>query len=551
MADKNLVQKIFGIFSKDKEIKDTVRQKQKIQLLDADDSPVQRGDVRLKSYMNFVYGDEFYSLSDKARILEYWRMSFDGEVNNIVWEIVDEIVTEEDQEYVTLDFPNYRKSLTEEKQNILIQRFKSFLGNLGLLEFDMIDDLVYRWVIQGILTLRIYYSKEKTPYNADRFVIERLEEIQSWDLSKGIDENGAEFYLYKTKDENGKEVVYKLLPEEVLIVDSGMFYEGKVASLLEYLKKDYRRIMLLEDSAVIFRLLRSPVRRVFYVYVGKMPPQKAERFIEMFRTKMKDKVEYSESDRGLSIRYNPISLLDDYYFPEYEGAKGVTIEPLDERGSLDWNILPEIMYFLKKMYRSAKIPSSRIAVYSEGEAPSLVVGSRVGEITREELRFSKFIRRLQARFAKQFFKQLFLRELLISGLLETLKIYANDFNIKFNKPSYYDEFKESDLWETRIGQYTQLIGDQNLAKKFVLKKFLKLNDQEIKENEELLKKEIGEGQMPEEEFGGGFTGGGFGGEMGHAPEIPEVTETPETGGEEIGRGEETAPPEAGGGENIE
>ena len=538
---KGRIRRIFSLFGRQPEAEQLIK-KEDVILPYASDGLFGRGDSTLsRQYSDYVYGSYLVKHASKERIREYMRMAADPEKNYALTEIVDEIVQEDEDKRLFLI--KFDEDVDQPTRDIVIAEFRDLVVNrLRLGDFNTVWSWVYKWLVQGVMLFKINFSLDKASG------VESLDEMQPWLVTKYMAEKAVakdeskqegEKRFFVVKENEQAEEGYKYLEEEVLRVDCDYFYDGEYFSILEFAKKDWRRLNLIEDATVIYKLSRSPMRRVFKVYVGKMAPKDIERYLLDFRQRLREDISY-DSEKGEIVGFNPITMLDDYFFPVIEGGQDLcSVDTIAEKET-KWESMDEIRYFLGKVYRAMKIPVGRMNVPNENsEYSTASTGSKSGEIMRDEIKFSKFIKRLQGRFVEQFIQELFYRHLFFRGLIDKLKIKKHQVQIKFSYVNPYLELKNAEVDEYRMGNFTQLSGNNPLISFiFIAKKYLKWSDEELRENFRWLQKE----QKMLTGMGGGeeaAAGGGGGGMMGSSP----TGEMPEAGGEEPTL-EETPPEEA-------
>jgi len=535
---KGAFKRIMGLFGRQPKAEEVIRGESAITPY-AVDGLYGKGDSTLtKQYTDYVYGTYLVKLSTKSRIQEYYRMASDPEINYALTEIVDEIVQEsEDNKLYTLRFDD---KVPEPVRKILIEEFTTLIINrLRLGDCNLVWEWAYKWIVQGVLSFNINFSNELATG------IESLVEIQPWLVSKLKTEKTKEASIDKyfvIMNHEGAEEGFKHDPIEILQIDCGYNYDGEYFSMLEFAKKDWRRLNLMEDGTVIYKLSRSPLRRIFKVFVGKMAPKEVEHYLLDFRQKLREDITY-DSDKGEIIGLNPITLLDDYFFPVIEGGQAICdVDTISEKDT-KWESMDEIRYFLGKVYRALKIPVGRMNLPNEqGEYSTAATGSKSGEIMRDEVKFSKFIKRLQNRFIEGFIQELFYRHLFFRGLIEKLNLGKNDIQIKFSYVNPYSELKNAEVEDYRMNSFGLLSPSTDLLSfQFLAKRYLKWTDEELMENFKLLKKEnkMRLGMGLGEPAGGGMGGGGGFSEGG-------TGEVPGTGveGEQEGTLEETPSSEA-------
>ena len=349
--------------------------------------------------------------------------------------------------------------------------------------------------------------------------------------------------------EDQQELMF-LQKAQVSYIHSGMWNEFKTFRLpfIENAKRAYRQLSLIEDSVVIYRLVRAPERLVFKVYTGNMPPPKAESYIKGLMMKYWSKKTYNSMESRVSNVYDPQSMLDSYWFPVDAQGKGTDVSTLASAGNL--GEIKDLDYFLSKLYKSLKVPTSRFLTPGDPFKDG-------AEITRDELRFARFIMRLQSQFAIGI-KETFITHLKLKGLWKECKLREQALQIKFNEPTSFMAMRNQQLLQMRFDNYNTATQSEAISKSFAQKYYLDMSAETMKENREWLRRDaaltweiakitemgpnfreqlqaaIG-GEAGGEEAGGGMLGAGGGG--GAAP-----------GGESIPEfGSAGAAPEAGGG----
>ena len=525
----------------------------------ASDGLFGRGDSTLsRQYTDYVYGSYLVKHASKERIREYYRMAADPEINYALTEIVDELVQEdEDKKLFVIKFDKDVKTPT---RKILINEFRDLIVNkLRLGDYNSVWSWARKWIIQGVLLFKINFNETEATG------VESLDELQPWLVATYVTEKatsadqskeGLEKNYFIVKESSDAEEGLKYRDEEILRVDCDYMYDNEYFSILEFAKKDWRRLNLIEDATVIYKLSRSPLRRIFKVYVGKMAPKDIERYLYDFRQRLREDITY-DPDKGEIVGFNPITMLDDYFFPIMEGGQEIcAVDTISEKET-KWESMDEIRYFLGKVYRAMKIPVGRMNIPAgdTGEYTTTTTGSRAGEIMRDEVKFSNFVKRLQGRFMEQFIQELFYRHLFFRGLIDKLGLKKHQFEVAFSHVNPYSELKSAEVEQYRSESFTALNGGNPLMSFiFLAKKYLKWSDEELRENFDWLKKEqqllAGLGQPGAEgdmAGGGGMMGGAGAGEIPGMGEEETLTETPpeeaaDTTGTEVAGAEAAAPP---------
>jgi hypothetical protein len=255
-------------------------------------------------------------------------------------------------------------------------------------------------------------------------------------------------------------------------------------SLLESVFKVYKQKELLEDAIIIYRIQRAPERRIFYVDVGNMPAHMAMSFVEKVKNEIQQRRIPSSTGGGTSVidaSYNPLSTNEDYFFPQTAEGRGSKVETLP--GGTNLGEITDLRYFTNKLFRALRIPASYLPTAID-EQPNTVADGKVGTAYIQELRFNKYCERLQSNIVESF------------DLEFKLWLDANGYNIdpslfelKFLPPQNFAAYRQAELDTTRANLFGALGQVPHLSKRFAMKRYLGLSEEEIKENERLWKEE--------------------------------------------------------------
>jgi len=255
-------------------------------------------------------------------------------------------------------------------------------------------------------------------------------------------------------------------------------------SILEPIFKTFKQKELLEDAIIIYRVQRAPERRVFYIDVGDMTPDKARQYIERIKNEIHQRRIPNIAGGGTSLMdatYNPLSILEDYFIPQYADGRGNKVETLP--GGENLGQIDDLIYFDRKLKRGLRIPPAYLP--GSNEEPSLFNDGRVGSAFIQEFRFNKFCQRLQDSIVGEFDKDFkrFLRE-------RNIYIDSNIFEITFNDPQSFSKYRQIELDSNLVNTYTSLADRKHFSKRFLMKRYLGLTDEEIAMNEEMLIEEM-------------------------------------------------------------
>src|SRR6056300_486030 len=308
-------------------------------------------------------------------------------------------------------------------------------------------------------------------------------------------------------------------------------------SLLETIFKVYKQKELLEDAIIIYRVQRAPERRVFYVDVGNMPSHLAMQFVERVKTEIHQRRIPSSTGGGQNVidsSYNPLSINEDYFFPQTAEGRGSKVETLP--GGTNLGEIDDLRYFTNKLVRGLRIPSSYLPTGADDSSAQYNDG-RVGTAYIQELRFNTYCERLQNMLVEEF-DQEFKRYLIEKGI----NIDTSMFDLKFEAPQNFAAYRQSELDNARVPTFTQMSAIPYVSNRFALERFLGLSKEEIAENERLWREENDENlQLGDTDSSGemrsvGISSAGISADIEGAEDILNTEPAPTEGGE-------AAPPE--------
>jgi hypothetical protein len=293
-------------------------------------------------------------------------------------------------------------------------------------------------------------------------------------------------------------------------------------SILESVFKVYKQKELLEDAIIIYRIQRAPERRIFYVDVGNMPAHMAMSFVERVKNEIQQRRIPSSTGGGANVidaSYNPLSVNEDYFFPQTAEGRGSKVETLP--GGTNLGEITDLRYFTNKLFRALRIPSSYLPTAID-ESPNTVADGKVGTAYIQELRFNEYCKRLQSMIV-----EVFDLEFKLWLHYQGINIDNGLFELKFNEPQNFAAYRQSELDTARAATFSQVVQIPHLSKRFAMKRFLGMSEDEIKENERLWREENGSNLKSEADAGSqlrsaGITPGGLSADMGaQEAEAPE------------------------------
>ena len=434
-------------------------------------------------------------------ITRYREMANHPECDMAITEIVDEAISHDDKGKVV----DIKMDDLKQPENIKKKIRDEFKTILSMLNFsNLSDDIFRRWYIDG----RIYFHiivNEKNPKEGiqelryiDPRKIRKVREIQKGkDIKTNADiiKSLAEYYVYNDKitttnnysagSAGSVNSGLKIAPDSIINVTSGMM-DAKNTFIISYLHKAIKplnQLRMIEDAIVIYRVSRAPERRVFYIDVGNLPKGKAEQYLRDVMIKYKNKVVYDAQTGELRDDRKHMSMLEDFWLPRREGGKGTEITTLPAGQNLGQ--MEDVQYFQKKLLQSLNVPYSRL----EPQGGGLVGLGRTTEVTRDELKFNKFIVKLRNKFS-QIFDHALKVQLALKGICsqEEWETFKEDIFYDYIKDNNFTELRDSELLTQRL-QSLSLIDPyvgRYYSKEWVNKNVLHLTDDELEE----MKKQI-------------------------------------------------------------
>ena len=455
-----------------------------------------------------AYGT-YVDLEGKAKnegelVTKYRQMALQPECDSAVQDVVNEaIVVTEDSGPVEivldkLDYPeNIKKKIHEEFEAIM-----------KLLDFNNnAYDLFRKWYVDGRLYHHIVID-EKNPrqgikdlrYIDPRKIRKIKESLKEKDARTGatVFKGMNEYYLYNAGGVNSSNQAQgvKIAKDSISYCHSGLLDErnSMIYSYLHKAIKPLNQLRMLEDAVVIYRLARAPERRVFYIDVGNLPKMKAEQYMRDMMVKHKNKLIYDASTGEVRDDRKFMTMLEDFWLPRREGGRGTEITTLPGGQSL--GEMDDVDYFRRKLYKSLNVPITRM------DAENQFNLGRASEITRDELKFNKFVMRLRNRFSILFSDlleiQLALKGVITRGEWKEMK---QDIYYDFQEDNHFTELKETEIMQGRLqilGEVDNFVG-KYFSEDWIRKNVLRMTEEEIKHEQKQIDKEADEAPDEEEE----------------------------------------------------
>ena len=435
--------------------------------------------------------------SDLDLINRYRSIAQQPECDSAIEDIVNEsIVSDEKGQSVSLSLD--RLNLSQTIKNKIREEFDEILRLLDFNEKG--HDIFRRWYIDG----RLYYHKIIDSKNTKKGIKEvryidprKIKKVRNKKVEKdqrtGLDviRQIEDFYLYNDKgldQATGTSTGVKLTADSISYCPSGLIdmTRGNVLSHLNKAIKPVNQLRMIEDALVIYRISRAPERRIFYIDVGNLPKVKAEAYLKDVMNRYRNKLVYDAKTGEIRDDRNHMSMLEDFWLPRREGGRGTEITTLP--GGSNLGEIDDIQYFQKKLYRSLNVPVSRLA-----EETGFQIG-RSDNITRDELKFTKFVQRLRKKFSN-LFSDMLKTQLVLKGVIaiEEWPLIKELLQFDYLQDGHFTELKNAELMQNRLdmlGTIESYVGTY-FSKEYVRKHILRMSDDEIQEIEDQIKDEEG------------------------------------------------------------
>ena len=455
-------------------------------------------------------------LRNQAEVInEYRSMVLHSEVDKAVDDIINEAVTSDaDMDPVEIKL----EESPQVEQAVRDKITKEFEHIVRLLKFDERSYEIYK---QFYVDGRLYYHKIIDPKNPKKGILKLVnldpratkkvkEIITETDPGTRIERiaDSRSYFLYDpsyiatsaTDGGNRSTIVSRsvqqaleLSTDTVAFVHSGIL-AGDIGNVilghLEKARKPLNNLRMLEDAAVIYRITRAPERRIFYVDVGTLPKKGAEEYMMSLINKYRTKLVYDGATGKVKGNSHQVSMMEDYWLPRREGGKGTEISTLPAGENL--NQIEDLRYFQKKLLESLNVPKSRL----ESEA-TISIGNRATEINRDEIKFNKFVQRLRRRF-NALFLDLLRSQLILKGVTtadDWDELIEPIIRFEYTSDTFVKEEQEAQVMENRLAalQMADEFVGKYFSKRTVQKKVLRMTEEEIKAEQDLIDKEVEDG----------------------------------------------------------
>jgi hypothetical protein len=428
---------------------------------------------------------------DKAKnevdlIFKYRDIASQPECDAAIEDIINEsIVGDNDEAPVNLVLDQLE--ISDKIKESVKNEFESILRLLNFNSYA--HDIFRKWYVDGRLPYHIIIddSSPKNGIKELRYIdptklrkVKEIEEAQDPKTGAKLIKNEQEYFLFQDTKMNAAGQGLKIHPDAICYATSGMLSPDRkrILSYLHKAIKPVNQLRMMEDSLVIYRISRAPERRIFYIDVGNLPKGKAEEYLKGIMSQYRNKLVYDAKTGDIKDDRKHMSMMEDFFLPRREGGRGTEISTLP--GGENLGQIDDIIYFQKRLYKSLNVPISRLE-----QEQQFTIG-RSTEISRDEIKFKKFIDRLRKRFTDMF-NQLLKTQLILKGIITSAdwNEWKTYIAYDFIEDNYFAELKESEMMRERfemLGTVDEYAG-KYVSVEWIAKNVLKMDDDSMKEME--------------------------------------------------------------------
>ncbi len=443
--------------------------------------------------------------TESELVTKYRGLAHNPEINQAIDEIVNEAINVDTQDKV-VDLVLDNTDLPDKVKDKLVEEFENVLS---LLDFsNQAYDIFSKFYVDGRVNYHVIIDNDNISEGIRelRYVDPRkLKLIREMD-KKNLDKHSmvpvkrvkSEYYMYSENgfgSQGGKgnglqtgSQGYKVAKDAIARVTSGVMTENNslVLSHLSAAMKPLNQLRMLEDATIIYTLTRAPERRVFYIDVGNLPKSKAEQYLRDMMVRHKNKLQYNSATGEINDQRKMMTMTEDLWFPRRGGERTTEVDTLPGGNAAGLTNDENLQYFQRKLYKSLKVPLSRL------EPETMYSFGRVSEITRDELKFGKFVTRLRVRFSS-IFTQLLEKQLVLKGIMtpEEFVEIKDSLRYDFIQDNYFQELKEAEIAKERLSTLRDVedhIGTY-YSREWVRKNILQMSEDDIRDMDKQIAKE--------------------------------------------------------------
>jgi len=468
-----------------------------------DDGAITVGGNALGGFYGTMLDMEGSAKSESELVTKYRSMSLHPEIAQAIDEVVNEAInvdTDDKVVEIVLDDTD----LPPKVQDKIRHEFNHILN---LMDFrNTAYDTFSKFYIDGRLNYHLMIDPEDLSKGVQelRYIDPRkIKLIREIDKKDKDDHSGIpvkkvknEYYLYSesgftasgTAGQTGNTQGYKISKDSIVRITSGQMNENNslVLSYIHPAIKPLNQLRMLEDATVIYTLTRAPERRIFYIDVGQLPKSKAEQYLRDMMTRHKNKLQYDATTGEISDARKMMTMTEDFWFPRRGGERSTEVDVMAGGSAQALSSDENMQYFQRKLYKSLKVPLSRL------EPETMYSFGRVSEITRDEIKFAKFVRRMRARFA-WLFTNVLERQVVLRGIMtpEEFAQIKNFIRFDFVKDNYFEELKMAEITRERMTTLREVEEHIGVyySREWVIKNILQMSEEDAEKMKEQIEAE--------------------------------------------------------------
>lgn len=477
-----------------------------------DDGAITVSGNSLGGFYSTILDMEGAAKSESELITKYRNMAMQPEIAQAIDDVVNEAISVDIDESV-INITLGEADLPDKVKDRVVEEFENIIAMMDIANNGY--DMFHKFYVDGRLNYHIVID----PKQLKKGIVElrycdprKLKLIREVDKKSKDPHSGVptkkiknEYYMYSesgfgsSKSGNdGSTTGFKIAKDSIARVTSGLMNETNslVLSHLHPAIKPLNQLRMLEDATVIYTLTRAPERRIFYIDVGNLPKAKAEQYLRDMMTRHKNKLQYNSSTGEINDSRKMLTMTEDFWFPRRGGERTTEVDTLAGGSAQGLSDDTNMLYFQRKLYKALKVPLTRL------EPESQATFGRASEITRDELKFGKFIKRIRTRFS-WLFNIILEKQLILKGVLtpEEFDAIRNDIRYEFARDNYYDELKQAEILRERMNTLRDI--EDNIGKyysrEWVIRNVLQITEEEFSDMSKQMEKEKAE--APDEEDG--------------------------------------------------
>lgn len=477
-----------------------------------DDGAITVSGNSLGGFYSTILDMEGAAKSESELITKYRNMAMQPEIAQAIDDVVNEAISVDIDESV-VNITLGEADLPDKVKDRIVEEFENIIAMMDIANNGY--DMFHKFYVDGRLNYHIVID----PKQLKKGIVElrycdprKLKLIREVDKKSKDPHSGVptkkiknEYFMYSESGfgssksgQDGSTTGFKIAKDSIARVTSGLMNENNslVLSHLHPAIKPLNQLRMLEDATVIYTLTRAPERRIFYIDVGNLPKAKAEQYLRDMMTRHKNKLQYNSSTGEINDSRKMLTMTEDFWFPRRGGERTTEVDTLAGGSAQGLSDDTNMLYFQRKLYKALKVPLTRL------EPESQATFGRASEITRDELKFGKFIKRIRTRFS-WLFNIILEKQLILKGVLtpEEFDAIRNDIRYEFARDNYYDELKQAEILRERMNTLRDI--EDNIGKyysrEWVIRNVLQITEEEFSDMSKQMEKEKAE--APDEEDG--------------------------------------------------